>query len=289
MRYYITITIIILGWAVSIPSAFSQEVSARIKFTSYLVNQRMFDESIYEADELLLKNLSHSQQDSLYYLKGWSLYNQKQLQESAGYLNEVTKNSTFYEKSRLFGIYNLTHLKNFESADSAISRYYPHTETGRNFKSFLNSGLYLLKRDIEGYKTTRQDIPSDYFGLSSELKRMDQISKELENRHKKSPVIAGILSGIIPGSGQIYSGKTGQGIAAFLLSSGLALVTIENYSKRGPERFETIFFGTVFSVFYIGNIWGATFSAKIANNEYNELTDKQILFNLHIPLRNIYD
>lgn len=289
MQKSLTTSITLFIFALLSGDAIAQNLSERIGFTKYLVDQNYFNESLYEANQLLEKDLSRLQKDSVLYFKGWSLYNQKKLNQSGDVFIQVHQSSPFYEKSRLFGTYNFIHSNNFQKAAQSIKQFSPSSKEGEDFSLFLRSGMQLLKRDINSYKEIREKLPSDYYGFSSELKKLDNIANDLSARNPRSPALAGIFSGIIPGSGQIYSGKTGQGIAAFLMSTGLGLVTWENYEKRGPKKFETIFFASAFSVFYVGNIYGAVFSAKIANNEYNELTDKQILFNIHIPLRNIFD
>ncbi|MGM0376644.1 MAG: hypothetical protein ACQEQ0_07710 [Bacteroidota bacterium] len=289
MRKSILTSITLLFFAFLSGNAIAQNISRQIDFAKYLVDQEYFNESLYETNQLLKKGLSRSRKDSVLYLKGWSLYNQKRLKQSGDVLIQVHQTSPFYEKACLFGAYNFIHSNDFQKANQTIQQFAPSSKEGKDFSLFLRSGMELLKRDITSYQEIREDLPTDYYGFSSELKELDDIANDLAARNPKSPALAGVFSGIVPGSGQIYSGKTGQGIAAFLMSAGLGLVTWENYEKRGPREFETIFFASAFSVFYVGNIYGAVFSAKLANNQYNELTDKQILFNIHIPLRNIFD
>ena len=45
----------------------------------------------------------------------------------------------------------------------------------------------------------------------------------------KSPAIAGVLSTIIPGSGKIYTGETGDGIVAFLTSAVFSFIAYDNF------------------------------------------------------------
>jgi hypothetical protein len=278
----------IFAYFVSLPLQ-AQDTGNRIHFADYLLNQQFNQEAIFESNQILQLRITAPQKDSLYYIRGWAEYNLKELKASSQSLKKVGPTSVFYSKSQLFGAYNLIYLRDFNQARSVLDSFKMETPLNRHFSLFLRSGIDLLQRDIPSFRTTVEKIPADYYGYTKELSKLNAIADELATHKRKSPLLAGILSGILPGSGQFYSGKTGQGIAALLLTSGLSLVAIENYNKRGPDKFETIFFGSVFTVFYIGNIYGAAFSAKIANDDYNTLTDKQILFNLHIPLRNIFN
>ncbi|PWD99134.1 hypothetical protein [Marinilabilia rubra] len=268
----------------------SQSISKRIQFANYLVNKDFHEEGVFECKNILKElKLNQIQKDSVFYLKGWAEYNLKHLKESSFSFQKVSFQSTFYPKSILFGSYNLIHLGKYENATQVLNNFRPQNKINQHFINYLFAGIDLLQRDLPSFRKTVSLLPPDYYGFEKELKHLKILANRLETQKEKSPVFAGILSGIVPGSGQIYSGKTGQGIAALLMSTGLALVTIENYEKQGPEKFKTIFFGSVFSVFYIGNIYGAVFSAKIANNERHALINKQVLFDLHIPLRNVFD
>jgi TolA-binding protein/TM2 domain-containing membrane protein YozV len=77
---------------------------------------------------------------------------------------------------------------------------------------------------------------------------------------RKSPLLAGILSAIVPGSGHAYAGHYGDGATAFLLN-GLfitgAVVAIqqENYAVAGTV-------GLIGLPFYLGNIYGAANAAS---------------------------
>jgi len=101
--------------------------------------------------------------------------------------------------------------------------------------------------------------------------------------------LAAFYSAIIPGSGKIYAGRLGDGLSSFFIVSSLGLITAENWYKAGIKNPKTIFFGSLFSVFYVGNIWGSYFSVQIQNDEFNHEMDHKILFDLHIPLRTIFN
>jgi hypothetical protein len=59
--------------------------------------------------------------------------------------------------------------------------------------------------------------------------------------------------------------------------------------KDGVSSPRFIIYGSLFSLFYIGNIWGSALSVKIKRQEFNEKIDEQILFDMHIPLRTLFN
>jgi len=79
---------------------------------------------------------------------------------------------------------------------------------------------------------------------------------------KKSPLLAGIYSAVIPGSGKYYCGKKNQFLTAFLPTLALGIQTYEAGTKGGMGSARFIVSGILFSFFYFGNIWGSVLEAK---------------------------
>jgi tetratricopeptide (TPR) repeat protein len=76
---------------------------------------------------------------------------------------------------------------------------------------------------------------------------------------RKSPVTAGILSALLPGSGHMYAGHYGDGATALLLNGLFIAGTVvaiqqENYALAGVV-------GVIGLPFYAGNIYGAANAA----------------------------
>ena len=90
---------------------------------------------------------------------------------------------------------------------------------------------------------------------------------------EKSPVLAGVMSAILPGSGYIYAEHYGDGITAFLINGLFIAGTVtaihqENYAVAGIV-------GGVGVPFYLGNIYGSANAAKKWNlGVRNEIIQK---------------
>ncbi len=107
---------------------------------------------------------------------------------------------------------------------------------------------------------------------------------ELENFYNfkidpptKSPVLASILSAIIPGLGKIYSNQIGDGITSFISTGLLAFLAYDNFHAN--HKFRGWLFTGLGGMFYAGNIYGSAASAQIYNAE--------LFFNFNSTL-NIY-
>ena len=146
----------------------------------------------------------------------------------------------------------------------------------------------MLEKDIPTFDSLAKSFDYSFYAISEEQKSLKLYADTLRNYPKRSAVVAGVLSAIIPGAGKVYSGKLGQGLAAFLEIAALGGATAEYYFRSGPESAGFIIFGTLFSLFYVGNIWGSALSVHVNRNDFYQRIDNNIMVDLHIPLRRIF-
>jgi len=280
---YISLVIFILLVRVG----FAQNKS-ELPFIEHLINKGYYNEVIHLIDRDSL-NYRPGQQDSLNYYKGWAHYSLKNLEQSTKSLLKVGNESPFYLKSHFFAGYNQTFLENYAEARKIISQMNVRDETNMSLVNFELSGIDLLQGNWSKAKEQLQLVNPNIATLNQQVAALGQVCKEQETHRSKSPLLAGVMSCIIPGSGKIYAGKTGEGIASMIATTGFGLITWENYRKLGIGHAKTIFFGSIFVANYVSNIYGSVVSVRIIKNEYQDVLHNQILFQLHIPLRNFFE
>ena len=83
---------------------------------------------------------------------------------------------------------------------------------------------------------------------------------EADSRPRKSPLLAGTLSAIVPGSGHAYAGRPSDGLSALLVNGLFIAGTVvaledENYPAAA-------LLGAAGLPFYLGNIYGASEAAR---------------------------
>lgn len=264
------------------------QIGDEIRFINHLVNKNYYLEAISLIDNGIT-GYSHSQQDSLLYFHGWAHYALKNLEQSTQSLLGVSRESPFFYKSHFFAGYNQIYLGNYEKAQQIFIQM---DITEKSFLPLVNlefAGIEMLKGNwtLAGEKLDAIDLTNPV--LNEQIIALKAISAKNGERRSKSPVLAGIMSGIVPGSGKIYAGKTGAGIASFVGNVGFGLITWENYNKRGLTNPKTLIFGSLFALNYFSNIYGSVLTVKVSENEYNKNLQNQILFQLHIPLRNFFN
>ena len=256
-------------------------------FAEHLVNKGYYLEALFLLDSA--GQCSGVDNDTANYLRGWSLYSLEKLQRSAEYLLKVEPTSQYYPKAHFFASYDFIHIGRYGEALKILAK--PGTETLRYapLTAFERAGISLLKRDTAGFRLSIDSVDRSRFELANYIDKLEKLSADLRTHKAKSPVVAGLMSAVLPGSGKWYAGKRGGAISAFLANAGLGLVTWENGRKSGYTSARTLLFGSAFLVSYVANIYGAVVSVKIQEKDYYESTNNTILFNLHIPLRNIFD
>ena len=150
------------------------------------------------------------------------------------------------------------------------------------------AGNYLLLRDTANYRLLSDRLDTKHYAMTNEVKTLHGLYLDMLDYKPKSYFTAGIMSALVPGTGKMYVGKTGEGIYSLLTNLILAGITYENYRKAGPTNYKTIFFGSMFATFYIGNIYGSVAGVKRYRNEYNNETNYRIHYQLHNPLRTFF-
>ena len=79
----------------------------------------------------------------------------------------------------------------------------------------------------------------------------------------KNPILAGIMSAVIPGSGKMYAGEWGDGIMAFITTGLFAFLAYDNF--RADHSTRAWIFTGLGAFFYAGNVYGSVAAAQIYN------------------------
>ena len=277
-------------------SCFSQTTgngaSDDIDFAFYLFEERKYDETILFFEQNILNfKQNTSAFDSISYILGMTHYYRKELEKSAFHLSNVSKSSAFYDKSIFFSALDYAHLGEYSKAQTILENYSTATPNS-NYDELLAvnlAGIGLLKRDFDMFDRHAKNFRFEQYYYANSQSQLINARKELYDFRKKSPFAAGTFSAIVPGAGKIYTGQIGEGVAAFLTVGVLAAITAENWTKNGIADWKTITFGSVFTIFYIGNIVGSAATVKIYRNQFNDRQNNTILLDIHLPVRALFE
>ncbi len=225
--------------------------------------------------------------DTLNYLKGMNYYLLKRPDTAAVYFNQVSETSNFYTRSKFFESLNLSYSKKYTNALGCFTAFTKDTlKKYDQLLDLVNAGNYLLLRNYKSFDSVSHHFLYNDYRYSNEQQRLVDMKKEVVKLKKKSPFIAGALSTVVPGLGKFYAGKKGAGLAAFAANGALAAMVFESYYRTGHnlKSPQFITFGTLFTFFYVGNIFGSVFSVKQQIRSVNGRINNEILASIHVPI-----
>ena len=91
-------------------------------------------------------------------------------------------------------------------------------------------------------------------------------AREGMNLPRKSPIMAGLFSAVIPGTGKIYCGEYGDGIYSLIITGITGWLAWDGFRENGIRSVRGWVFGSVCGVFYAGNVYGSAIAARIYNH-----------------------
>ncbi len=143
-----------------------------------------------------------------------------------------------------------------------------------------NQGNFLRLNNFS-YFFTNNKLPGKELFLSvynnEEKEEIDKFYDFKINPPTKSPVLASILSAIVPGLGKIYTDQISDGITAFIATGLLTFLAYDNFHAN--HKFRGWIFTGLGGLFYAGNIYGCAAAAQIYN--------AKLFFNFNASL-NVY-
>lgn len=138
-----------------------------------------------------------------------------------------------------------------------------------NFQSedihFLRLNNLLLRHKYEAsqrlFSRKFMDLPDNQFDTYNHI-----IMEGLEMK-QKSPALAAVMSGVVPGSGRFYTGDWKDGIFSILLMGSVGYGAYSAFSKRGTSSALGWIYGGIGAGLYLGNIYGSYRSAVDFNTK----------------------
>ncbi len=179
----------------------------------------------------------------------------------------------------------------------ALLSWHPgDTEIRRNYIGFLyGSGDYVRLRSVlketpfdpewsQSYRARsyfREGLFDSSFALGTELAHLDdgklmRLSREGLDLSLRSPVLGGLMSAVIPGSGKVYAGRWMDGLQAFSMIAAPAYNAYYHFSKNGAGSVRGWIWAAVGAWFYLSDIYG---SVK-AVNDYNAMQKNKVILKL---------
>ena len=157
-----------------------------------------------------------------------------------------------------------------EQGLAALKRFLSeHKES--NFAPRVHFTLGMLHVD-RGEWIQATDVWNEVFLTYPEspfAKVSDRLARRIKNADTlphRSPMVAGVLSALLPGGGQVYSGRTVDGLYTFV---GMVVLGSASFYYADQGRYEVAIPVGVLSLFFYGNgIYQSVQSAQVFNVQY---------------------
>jgi hypothetical protein len=234
-------------------------------FVKHLDEHKLYQEELYYLNTLHKKLVP---QDSIHFL--YAKFYLKQKNDSLFFKHYKLSYALFNKDQkahRYIDYYFLKHL------------YNQSQHVWFNELSALNDTNNL---ELIGFYNTLALPENSTFQLNSNLK--GEI-KKYNVLSKKSPIMAGCLSAVMPGLGKLYGQRPNSAALTFFSHAIFAAQSIESIKKLGIKNGYSIFSISLFSMFYISNIYGSFTDLKKQKIQSKKqlLINAEKYFNLNYP------
>ena len=91
-----------------------------------------------------------------------------------------------------------------------------------------------------------------------------------ENLPTRSPFLAGTLSTIVPGAGRLYTGRLADALTSLFTVGLTGWQAYDGFRRDGLSSVKGWSLGTIFGIFYVGNIYGSVISARVYNRHVTD-------------------
>lgn len=267
-------------------AAQQRSVSEDYGFVEYLLGNSLESDA-----STLLNQTDYLPSDTLDFLKGWTAYSRKNLDEAVRHFNAVTSESVFFDKAAFFGAVCNAHLGRYDAAGSVLESWSFHrpdaTQTLRDCYCLERSGISLLNGNPDEYRLFAAGFSGETAFLNENFNALESICNDMFREPQRKPWVAGLASAIIPGAGQFYAGDKAKGILTFLLEGAAAAIVIEQYNHYGIRDWRTMTWAGLGFALHVINICGATVSVSVRNENLADKRSTAVLYNIHIPLRTV--
>ncbi|MCD6346556.1 MAG: hypothetical protein J7L96_03960 [Bacteroidales bacterium] len=256
-------------------------------FARHLTEKRYFQEVIDLTNRMPLK-LNTTMADSLNFYRAWAMYNLKKVPEGIKNFRKVSSDSKLFNQSMFFCGWSSAYLKKYSEANHDLDFIKQTNNIEKELLRIQYSGIELLSSQTDSALSHLNQLANQHTIYSDQVETLKKYALETIDFKPKSMALAGLFSAVIPGSGKIYANEKGAGIASFLLLAGMGGMAAENIIKTGFTSWNSILFTSLFSVFYLGNVYGSIISIKTYRERFYEETEQAIVATMLIPLRDYF-
>ncbi|PON19580.1 hypothetical protein C2W62_01915 [Candidatus Entotheonella serta] len=214
---------------------------------------------------------------------GQAFYRGQQFQEALQTFRNVTQtypDSPYGQQALLWQGESLIQQTQYGAAEQSYTTYIERyaNASAVSYAHYQRGWTLLYRRRWQAATSVLQQIP-DTSPLYPAAQHLAIEAQAGSQQPKKSPSLAGILSTLLPGAGQLYNGRPGDAVLTFLLNGLFIAGTIEAIQHDQPT------IAGVLGFFEAGWYGGNVYSAVNGAHKHNRRADEMLLQELERRFR----
>jgi hypothetical protein len=247
-------------------------IDQKMGYAKSLTNAGKYSDALYVLDLLPAKDIEST------FLKGFNFYMLGRIDSAISYFSKIPHDtiSLVGKKAILFSNHCRILSGNGSILEVPIDTSSYHKELYR-LQHLFNK---LLSNDTKGFWTLFEEKKCHYTDLAIIEFNLYLYYNELISMKRKSPVVAAILSTIIPGAGKLYTGKPHEALTSFMPVAFNVVQAGEGYVHKKFKSPHLYVFGSIGCVFYFSGIYGSAGSARRQNREKLQYIRSKIITEL---------
>jgi tetratricopeptide (TPR) repeat protein len=259
-------------WAVTGEDSSEDSADRLYRFAEKLFNSGDYYRAITEYKRFISYHPNDFRRDYSSFRIGMSYYNSNHLDEASAHFFSFLReypDSDFRQAAWFYGADAFFQMGDWIVANDEFRRI-ERTESASGLKD-----IAILRQAWINAMQYQWDEAADLMlNLSkkeSVVPLLDLLETECrkgESLPSRSPVFAGILSAVVPGTGQMYAGRYVDGTVALLLNAAFIWGAIEAFDNDNPTAGGILLFFEL--GWYTGNIYSAINSSHRFNRKHNQ-------------------
>lgn len=238
-----------------------------LAFAAQLIQQKEYYRAITEYRRFLF-NFPHDDRRSMAQFRiGLAFYGGRDYGEALKAFGEVAELHPDSPHGKLAGLWQgecRMRQGKFEAAENlfGVARLSLAGETPGDHAVYRQAWALLYQQQWQEAREQFQSIPFSN-SFRDTANHIAEAIPDIEHVPRKSPVLAGVLSAALPGSGQFYIGRRGDALLALLLNTLFVAGIVEAMNQDRPAVAGLL--GFFEAGWYAGNILGAVNGAHKYN------------------------
>ena len=129
---------------------------------------------------------------------------------------------------------------------------------------------YLKQHDWEAASIHFSSLAGGEGSTDSLTTMLNALAFESTSLPRKNPLLAGVMSTILPGTGKFYVGRSGDAIYSLISITLMGWQSYDGFDRDGKDSVKGWVYASIGTIFYLGNIYGSAVAARLYNRKVED-------------------